>query len=323
MPVNPKKLLTRRNLILGSLAGAGLTSALAIKRIKSLSGGAIASELDLQSFDFETVKVNEFGKIVDRQTLQGQKFMEDLGSGVQLEMVSIPGGSFLMGTYPNEEGIYEGDKSEPQHQVKIKPFYLGMYLITQEQWLAVMGKFLREPKYPGDNKPLERVDWIGAQDFCKALSDKTGKKYRLPSEAEWEYACRAGTTTPFHFGETITTDIANYSGNDKPYGKGSQGNYRGETTEVGEFPANPWGLYDMHGNLYEWCEDAWHESYHGAPRNGSARKSALQLIGYPYRVVRGGSWISSPHSCRSAYRTEYSATDTQSRIGFRVVCSAA
>jgi formylglycine-generating enzyme required for sulfatase activity len=316
-------MLTRRNLILGSLFSCSVISVLAVKRNNKFSTSNLATTLELQNFNFETVRVNEFGKIIERKQSHAQRFIEDLGSGIQLEMVAIPGGSFLMGTSANEEGIHDGDKSEPQYQVNIKPFYMGMCLITQEQWLAVMGKFLREPKFLGGKNPIERTDWRGAQEFCQLLSDKTRKKYRLPSEAEWEYACRAGTTTPFHYGETITTDIANYAGDFEPYGKGQKGDYRGETTEVGKFPANPWGLYDMHGNLWEWCEDVWFDNYYGAPNNGTARSSIGANLGLnPYRVVRGGSWITSPHSCRSAHRSRYREPHRFSRIGFRVACSS-
>ncbi len=124
-------------------------------------------------------------------------------------------------------------------------------------------------RFKGDNRPVDQVSWADAQEFCKRLSVKTGKDYCLPSEAEWEYACRAGTTTPFHFGETITTELANYDGN-STYNNGPKGEYREETTDVGLFPANDWGLYDMHGSLWEWCEDDYHSDYNGAPDDGSA-----------------------------------------------------
>jgi formylglycine-generating enzyme required for sulfatase activity len=322
MSMEPRKLLTRRNLIIGSLFGGGLVSVLASQRESSSATRAIASGLDLQTFNFETVKVNEFGEIVERKTAQTQRFIEDLGDGIELEMVAIPGGSFLMGTPPDEKILWEGDGEFPQHEVKLKPFYMGRFLTTQEQWSAVMGRFLREPKFKGEKHPMERVSWQDAQEFCKALSIKAGKTYRLPSEAEWEYACRAGTTTTFHYGEAITTDIANYNGKDDQYFLGLPGEDREETTEVGLFPANAWGLHDMHGNLWEWCEDVWSNSYHGAPRDGRARSSLLLLLGYPYKVVRGGSWIVGPHSVRSADRLEYPETYRLSRIGFRVVCSS-
>jgi formylglycine-generating enzyme required for sulfatase activity len=164
------------------------------------------------------------------------------------------------------------------------------------------------------------VSWDDAIEFCARLSKATGREYRLPSEAEWEYACRAGTTTPFHFGETITTDLANYNGN-YTYGSGSKGQYRKQTTDVGSFPANAFGLHDMHGNVWEWCQDNWHENYNGAPTDGSAwvDENANQNI----MILRGGSWFNYPWFCRSAFRLDYGADGRNSIFGFRVVCAAA
>ncbi len=159
-------------------------------------------------------------------------------------MVAIPGGSFLMGSPCDEKG--RRDNEEPQHEVNVPSFYLGKYAVTQAQWQAIMGN--NPAKFEGENRPVEAVSWLEAVEFCQKLSEKLGEEYRLPSEAEWEYACRAGTTTPFHFGATITTELANYSGN-STYGSESEGQYRKETTEVGSFPPNAFGLYDMHGNV--------------------------------------------------------------------------
>ncbi|MFM6271198.1 MAG: formylglycine-generating enzyme family protein, partial [Dolichospermum sp.] len=165
----------------------------------------------------------------------------------------------------------------PQHEVTIKPFSMGKYPITQAQWQAVaaLPQVNQELKpnpsrFKGAKRPVEQVSWHEAVEFCARLSNYTKRPYRLPSEAEWEYACRAGTTTPFHFGDTITTELANYNGN-YTYGDGSKGVYRKETTEVGSFKiANELGLYDMHGNVWEWCQDDWHNNYEGAPTDGSA-----------------------------------------------------
>jgi formylglycine-generating enzyme required for sulfatase activity len=170
--------------------------------------------------------------------------------------------------------------------------------------------------FKGNNRPVENVSWNGAVEFCEKLSQKTGKKYRLPSEAEWEYACRAGTTTPFYFGESITPDLVNYNGN-YAYASAPKGKYRKQTTDVGTFPPNAFGLYDMHGNVFEWCQDNYKENYINAPIDGSALTSQIALG----RLLRGGSWGNTPKHCRSAYR--YNGSPYYYDIGFRVVCSGA
>ncbi|MEQ8464777.1 formylglycine-generating enzyme family protein, partial [Coleofasciculus sp. E1-EBD-02] len=163
--------------------------------------------------------------------------------------------------------------------------------------------------------------WYDCVEFCARLSQYTGWNYRLPSEAEWEYACRAGTTTPFHFGETITTDLANYDGK-YIYGAGAKGKYREETTPVGSFQvANAFGLYDMHGNVWEWCLDQWHDSYEGAPSDGQAW--IINDNDNHYRLLRGGSWYTYPRYCRCAYRSGNTPAFRYYDNGFRVVCGAA
>src|SRR5262249_26689915 len=147
---------------------------------------------------------------------------------------------------------------EVQHRVTLTGgFFLGVHQVTQAQWQMVMGS--KPSRFKGENLPVERVSWDDCQEFCKRLAERDGKRYRLPTEAEWGYACRAGTATPFPFGETISPDQANYGGY-YTYGKGKEGVYRQKTTPVGSFPANAWGLFDMHGNVYEWCED-WYGPY--------------------------------------------------------------
>ncbi|TAF50831.1 MAG: tetratricopeptide repeat protein, partial [Oscillatoriales cyanobacterium] len=218
-----------------------------------------------KAFTFEMIAVDKYGKQTSKQSGKAYQKEEDLGNGVKLEMVHIPASSFMMGS-PSGEG---SDSERPQHQVTFaQPFYLGKYAITQEQWQAVMGN--NPSGFKGEKRPVENVSWNDAVSFCQKLSEKTGKTYRLPSEAEWEYACRAGTTTAFHFGETITPDLVNYDGNN-PYGSAPKGLYRQETTPVGSFPPNGFGLYDMHGNVWEWCADPWHGSYNGAPSDGTSR----------------------------------------------------
>ncbi len=264
-------------------------------------------------FQFETVLLNAQGKISERRPGQARQQIQDLGKGVTLEMVYIPGGTFLMGSPASE---LERQASEgPQHQVKIASFFMGKYSITQAQWEAIMGN---NPSYfKGPKRPVEKVNWNDAVAFCQKLSQQTGRTYQLPSEAQWEYACRAGTTTPFYFGETITPDLVNYDGNN-PYGGVPKGQYRKETTPVDSFSPNTFGLYDMHGNVWEWCEDVWHENYNGAPTDGSAWVAG----GGEYRLLRGGSWNDSAVWCRAAYRFEYTPDSRHDNVGLRVVLCA-
>ncbi len=268
---------------------------------------------------------------IHRHQQQSQYFIEDLPNDLQLEMVSIPEGSFLMGS-PQDELKRDSNES-PQHQVTVQPFFIGKCLVTQAQWQAVaslpqVNKELNPDSshFQGSNRPVERVSWYEAVEFCDRLSQHTGKSYSLPSEAEWEYACRAGTTTPFHFGETITSELANYDAT-STYGVGVKGTYRKETTPVGSFEvANAFGLYDMHGNVLEWCLDDWHDNYEGAPTDGSAwfdskNNNLSQKEGSA--VLRGGSWVNIPGYCRSAYRDFNLARDNHINIiGFRIVCAA-
>jgi formylglycine-generating enzyme required for sulfatase activity len=241
-----------------------------------------------------------------------------------LEMVQIPGGTFLMGAAEGEEQA--DDDEYPQHSVTVPEFFLGKYQVTQGQWRAVARGLPKiehdldpDPsKFKGETRPVEKVNWYEAVEFCQRLSQATGRDYRLPSEAEWEYACRAGTTTPFSFGEIITTDVANYDGN-FTYGQSPKGEHRKQMTPVGSFPANRFGLYDMHGNVYEWCFDLWHSNYEGAPTDGSPWVTGKEQN----RLLRGGSWNDHPRLCRSAYRYGVSPGVRNSFVGFRVCCSVA
>ncbi|NEO75619.1 MAG: formylglycine-generating enzyme family protein [Moorea sp. SIO4G3] len=248
---------------------------------------------------------------------------------------------------------------------------LGRYPITQAQWKAIASRsdlkvnqdldpdpsYFKEP-YQGIDRwqrPVEQVDWYEAVEFCDRLSKLTGKDYRLPSEAQWEYACRGVTEPlnlengasypPFQFGETITTDLANYHGTDDKdsrrsgsYGRGPQGEYRGQTTPVGYFKVvNSFGLSDMHGNVWEWCADDWHNNYKGAPTDGSAwiDNNELENVNTEnqsyldknddkslYSVMRGGSWFDYPSYCRSALRfIDFRRVDCDDFLGVRVVCA--
>ncbi len=279
--------------------------------------------------------------VIREQTGEAQRLIESLSEAVTLEMVLIPPGEFIMGAAPGEQG---SDSSEqPQHKVTLQEaFLMGRYPVTQEQWQAVAAlpqinrKLEAEPsEFKGDKRPVERVSWEDAKEFCDRLSRETGREYRLPTEAEWEYACRSVESDqlsveserltvkewnekynqPFHFGETISTELANYDG-DYTYGEGVKGEYRGETTPVGEFPANEFGLCDMHGNVWEWCEDDWHKNYEGAPNDGRAWRSGSDSI----KVLRGGSWNFNPPYCRSAIRNSSSRDIRIDNIGFRVAC---
>jgi len=244
---------------------------------------------------------------------------------VALEMVKVPSGTFEMGSPNNEAQRY--DDEGPRHSVTAPEFFMGRFEVTREQWrqVAKMPKMKidlnEDPSSFKDSlkQPVEEVSWEVAVEFCNRLEKKTGKPYRLPSEAEWEYAARAGTTTPFAFGPTITPKIVNYDGND-PYGSAPKGIYRGKTVEVGSLSvANAFGLYDMHGNVWEWCEDVWHDGYKGAPGDGSAWLSGGDSS---QRVLRGGSWFYSGRYCRSADRHRFGAGDRHFDSGFRVVMAA-
>jgi formylglycine-generating enzyme required for sulfatase activity len=278
----------------------------------------------LQSFEFETVRVNEIGDVIERRKVVGRTFTEDLGDGVMLEMVGIPGGEFMMGS-PDDEADREPDEG-PIRRVEVSPFFVGRCLITQAQWRAVA---LWEPpvnarldvdpsRFKGARRPVHQVHWYDIIEFCARLERVKGRTYRLCSEAEWEYAARAGTTTAFAFGPTISPVLANYNGR-YVYDKGPTGTYRQATTNVDEIgAANAMGLLDVHGNLWEWVADPWHDDYRGAPLDGRAWESGGDLS---RRVVRGGAWISHPPLCRSASRDDYLADDRRGNVGFRVACS--
>ena len=231
-------------------------------------------------------------------THKAKDFVEDLGNAITLEMVQIPGGTFMMGSLEGEAGRDEDES--PQHEIRVPGFFMGKYEITQEQYQAIMGS---NPSYfKGEKRPVEQVTWDEAVEFCKKLSQKTGNTYRLPSEAEWEYACRAGTKTPFYFGETITTELVNFDGK--------------ETKPVGSFLANAFGLCDMHGNVWELCQDYWHDNYNGAPTDGSAWLTGGDKT---FRLLRGGSWDYNLWYCRCANRNLIIPANRYNDVGFRLV----
>ena len=224
----------------------------------------------------------------------------DLGKGEKMELVRIKAGPFMMGSFEGEKDAADDEK--PRHRVEItKDYYMGKYLVTQGQYEAVMG--VNPSRFKGDMQlPVEEVSWEDAKAFCKALQQKLGRKVDLPSEAQWEYAGRAGTTTPYHVGNKLTEDLSNFDGK--------------ATSKVGKYPANPWGLYDMQGNVWQWCGDMYDEKYYEmsrsrdpqGPENGAER------------VLRGGSWVSTPRTCRVASRVWSDPSRRHNYVGFRVVC---
>ncbi|WP_373478520.1 bifunctional serine/threonine-protein kinase/formylglycine-generating enzyme family protein [Geminocystis sp.] len=285
---------------------------------------------NIEKFTFETITIEPEKKLfglmssVKKNIISntGQFFVEYLGEGVNLDMVFIPSGSFMMGSNNNEIGR---DKDEsPQHLVSLNSFYVSKYPITQIQWRTVssfpkMSRVIKHNPsfYKGDNLPVEKVSWLDAQEFCKRLSRYTGRTYRLPTESEWEYSCRGNTKTPFFFGDMITQDFANYDAKNNNDSKKNTGKFEKKTTSVDNFYPNPFGLYDVHGNVWEWCEDHYLNSYIQKPKDGSPYQSNM---GNQPRVVRGGSWSLSSQYCRSAKRGNYAADSSYNFIGFRIVC---
>jgi formylglycine-generating enzyme required for sulfatase activity len=293
----------------------------------------------LVDYAFNVVTTDARGKVTGTRQEHARNFAEVVGAGTVIEMVEIPGGMFLMGIPAGgirqiaqdhgrdveremKERLQERLQWEtPQHTVKMPAYYLGKYEVTQSQWLAVskLPKVKRDlpsdPSYfKGATRPVEMVSWDDAMEFCERLSRATGRKYRLPTEAEWEYACRAGSSSPFHFGETIMTDWANYQGR-SPYADAPKGAYREQTVPVGSLGvANAFGLYDMHGNVWEWCLDSWHDNYLSAPADGKIWAGDNFV-----KVIRGGAWNSYAGECRASSRNRITAPFKLNAIGFRVV----
>jgi formylglycine-generating enzyme required for sulfatase activity len=233
---------------------------------------------------------------------------KEFTNSIGMKFVWIPPGTFMMGSPKEEKGRV---RDETQHKVTLsKGYYMSVHLVTQEQWKEVMGN--NPSNFKGEkNLPVETVSWEDCQEFVKKLREKDKKPYRLPSESEWEYACRAGTTTPFHFGQTLSTDQTNYNG-DHIYGDGKKGANRKKTTPVGSFPANAFGLHDMHGNVWQWCQD----SYGDYPQ-----KDVVDPTGPEKgegRLLRGGSWSTLPQFCRSAYRDWDESGSRYDNIGLRL-----
>ncbi len=271
----------------------------------------------MKTIEFETPTLNEKGEIIAQTHHTTEQFTEDLGDGASIDMLVIPSGIFQMGSARHLSNLDE----QPQHLVTIKSFTMGKFLITQGQWKAIMG-MLPPCRFKGEDLPVERVSWNDAQKFCQRLSKKTsgavlgtGRNCQLPSETQWEYACRAGTSTPFSFGETLTVEVANFNG-EHTFREEPQGFYFHSTNEGGKFPPNAFGLFDMHGDLWEWCADNWLDDYTSSPRD----RSPYQHKDNRYGVARGGSWHEPPELCRSAARLRVLQSDADEFMGFRVVC---
>jgi formylglycine-generating enzyme required for sulfatase activity len=264
----------------------------------------------------------------ERQEVNVQACDLELGEGESLRLIQIPAGEFLMGS-PDSEPERYGNEG-PQHRVRLTSFLLGQTPVTQAQWQLVAGwpklkldLSANRSRFKDACRPVEQVNWLEAMEFCRRLSERSGHTFSLPSEAQWEYACRASTTTPFAFGDTITPELANYNGN-YTYANGPKGQFRREITPVAIFPTNAWGLHDMHGNVQEWCLDHWHPNYQGSPTDGSAWLDGEGLNpeknSEKSRLLRGGSWYYYPRYCRSAYRAHFRPDHAYGHVGFRVVC---
>jgi formylglycine-generating enzyme required for sulfatase activity len=289
---------------------------------------AIAPQLSQFSFETATVTVNRVGigkfsknqlQINTRQRI-GSRYFETLGNvqgkPIELEMVLILAGKFQIGSPPSE--AERSDEEMPRHIVNVPSFFMSRFPITQRQWKVLMDNNPAIFIGNGD-RPVETVSWDDAQAFCQKLAERTNKPYRLPSESEWEYACRAGTLTAFCFGETIAANLANYNGA-SPYKYAPQGISNSTTTEVGTYPANAFGLHDMHGNVWEWCADTWHDDYDLLPRDGTAWTQGGDRS---CRVIRGGSWRDPAHYCRSAKRFQNAANQGDRNTGFRIAVTLA
>jgi formylglycine-generating enzyme required for sulfatase activity len=262
---------------------------------------------------------------ITRTSATTQGYTEALSDAIGIPMIFIPSGTFRMGS-PDDEP-QRSYREDPQHDVTLAPFCMGQYAITQAQWRIVAKwpsvdrKLKANPsRFKGDQNPVNHIVWEDAIEFCARLSRHNGRHYSLPSEAQWEYACRAGTTTPFHYGDTLTPELARYDWSviyaTTPIEKQK---WQERTSPVGCFPANAWGLHDMNGNVREWCLDDWHDDYRsGAPIDGSAwvdDKSEKQTG----KVFRGGSWFDDPRNCRSATRRGF-IYERVDLTGFRVIC---
>jgi formylglycine-generating enzyme required for sulfatase activity len=279
--------------------------------------------LPLRGYEFDTVVTDSSGAVIERKKGQARSYDEAVG-GASIEMVEIPGGTFSMGSSFD-------DAEQPVHQVNVSSFFIGKYEVTQAQWKAVVSlpKVSRDldPEtsfFKADNLPVECVSWKAAMEFCARLSRATGRSYRLPSEAEWEYACRAGTTGMFALGHSITTELVNHKGTRTTWEQAPvSASFRERTTPVGSLgTANGFGLYDVHGNVAEWCLDYAQIGYVGAPKDGTVWRAPSRLAktkSDDMRIARGGSWLDGAEQCRATRRGSAGVEDRKASIGFRIV----
>jgi len=296
------------------------------------------SDYEVHIVSFETVSLNSSGGLIKRFSARVEVREEPLGNDISLSLVHIPAGVFQMGS--RNEGGYADEM--PLHPAYVSSFWLGRAPVTQAQWRQVMHS-LPPCRFHDPDLPVETINWMEADQFCRQLSKLTGRSFTLPSETHWEYACRAGTRTPFNIGDTITTDYVNYVG-EHTYRDGPQGVYRHGPNRAGDFAPNPWGLFDMHGNVWEFCQDSWCDDYTAAPVTATARiavgQSEVRAIGSKFetganwlnrywngrgqgsrsfRVARGGSWHETPMHCRSAARLRVAENERLEYYGLRVM----
>ena len=297
---------------------------------------------ELLGYEFEVINVDDKGRLGERRKERARFFVEALSGGTNLEMVEIHAGTFVMGNSSvdleqiennylrnaNKEArteLHERLVAEaPQQTMKVAGFYMSKYEVTQAQWRAVAAlpkvnrDLMSDPSgFKGGNRPVEQISWEDAVEFCERLSRATGRHYRLPTEAEWEYACRAGTTWQFSFGGTIEPDSVNYNGK-LPYAAAPKDTFRQQTVPVGSLGvANAFGLYDMHGNVWEWCLDSRREIRPSDSPEANAPKEN-DLTG----VLRGGAWDSPAGECRSSSRKQIQPLFRLNNVGFRVLVEA-
>ncbi|MEM9153780.1 MAG: formylglycine-generating enzyme family protein [Cyanobacteria bacterium P01_F01_bin.33] len=313
--------MKRRQLI--QFAGLGSVSLLVVARdrtpLSTVTQLVDRNYFSLETFEFDVATVNKAGKIKRSQIHTARSFSEPFNASERLEMVEIAPGNFWMGASKTESSTksYEA----PRHRVNIPPFFMSKFPVTQSQWTAVAAlpkinhDLPAEPShFQGGDLPVESVSWLESVEFCDRLSQHTGRRYQLPSESQWEYACRAGTQTPFHTGDTIASQFANYV-SAYTYQAEAAREYRQATVPVGSYRPNAFGLHDMHGNVWEWCADAWHRNYRGSPKNGEVWRHPRPT---QMRAIRGGGWLDAPNAIRSASRSGYIETALNRTIGFRV-----